>query len=476
MRKYIPVLVLLLTAFVFQANAQKNKKKPNVVFIFADDLGYGDLACYGHPYVETPNIDKLAKEGTKFNRFYATGVTCCPSRTGFMTSRHPASYQKYMAFYDFAGRKTITELLRDNGYVTGHVGKWHISGERKPANGTYGIDHINIVGDSKDETRGKDDDVFDAAIDFLDQHGKGDKPFYLNVWGHISHYKVDPHEKYPEHYKNLKVDYKDFDSHFHEKLDRTKTLVNDVDSAMRNYVGEVWSLDLAVGRLMKKLKELGIDKNTIVVFSSDQGPAPNKLTIGKEANPDPVIKGNMLGWAGGLRGGKHEQFEGGVRIPFIVRYPGHVPKNKVNKHTILSALDWLPTLCSITNTPYNKDDFEGVDASDIWFGSKKKTDRYLFWKVSAPGGAISVLHNNWKAHYNKKSKSYSLYDLDNDSGERNDVAQDNPEILKDLVAKVDKWNETLPTTYIKKDKSEKKGRQKNKKNKGKKKKKKEVVH
>ena len=102
------------------------KKKPNIVFILADDLGYGDLACYGHPYAKTPHVDSLAKEGTRFTRYYATGVTCQPSRVGFMTSRHPRSFERRVGDFGFDGRATITELLNNNGYSTGHFGKWHI--------------------------------------------------------------------------------------------------------------------------------------------------------------------------------------------------------------------------------------------------------------------------------------------------------------------------------------------------------------
>jgi N-acetylgalactosamine-6-sulfatase len=114
--------------------------KPNVIFILADDFGWGDLACYGHPYSRTPNIDKLASEGTRFLQCYATGVTCCPSRTGFMTSKFPATFAKYPASGGFGERVTITELLKKQGYATGHFGKWHIGPGAKP--GTYGIDAI----------------------------------------------------------------------------------------------------------------------------------------------------------------------------------------------------------------------------------------------------------------------------------------------------------------------------------------------
>jgi hypothetical protein len=146
-------LVFALCAASLQVSAED---RPNIVMIFADDLGTGDLACYGHPYAVTPNIDRIAKEGTRFTRYYATGVTCCPSRTGFMTSRHPASFENYMSAYGFGDRITVTELLRDNGYATGHFGKWHI-GPEKPgrANGVYGIDEVGIIGNSERPDAGR---------------------------------------------------------------------------------------------------------------------------------------------------------------------------------------------------------------------------------------------------------------------------------------------------------------------------------
>ena len=167
--------------------------KPNVIFIFADDLGYGDLGCYGHPYAQTPALDQLAKEGTRYTQAYVTGVTCCPSRTGAMTGRHPARFAKYMADHGFGDSVTITELLKSNGYRTGHFGKWHIGPDAKP--GTYGIDVINNNGAAeKDDksARGRDAHLMDGASAFLKQTTRKKQPFYLNVWGHITHFPVKP--------------------------------------------------------------------------------------------------------------------------------------------------------------------------------------------------------------------------------------------------------------------------------------------
>ena len=134
--------------------------------MLADDMGTGDLGCYGHPYATTPNIDRLAEEGTLFTRYYATGVTCCPSRTGFMTSHHPASFDSYMADFGFGDKVTISELLNDEGYATGHFGKWHIGSDNKGVpEDDYGLDEVKIIGNSSGSS-GRDD-LFAAAIDFI---------------------------------------------------------------------------------------------------------------------------------------------------------------------------------------------------------------------------------------------------------------------------------------------------------------------
>lgn len=139
----LALLSLLLTPMTALPSADVPSKQPNIIFLLADDSGFVDFGCYGHPYARTPNIDKLAADGTRFTQFYATGVTCCPTRTGLMTSKWPASYPTYPANGGFADRVTITELLHKNGYATGHFGKWHIGPNDQTKPGTYGIDVIS---------------------------------------------------------------------------------------------------------------------------------------------------------------------------------------------------------------------------------------------------------------------------------------------------------------------------------------------
>src|SRR5262249_49206862 len=156
-----------LTLSATPADAQVSR--PNIVFILADDLGYADLKCYGHPYARTPNLDRLATEGTRFEQFYMTGGTCCPSRTGLMTGKFPATFREYPAGSGFGDRVTVTELLKRRGYTTGHFGKWHIGPKETP--GTYGIDSIHVnagaTARGRGDDRGRDASIFDDAIRFI---------------------------------------------------------------------------------------------------------------------------------------------------------------------------------------------------------------------------------------------------------------------------------------------------------------------
>ena len=454
--KRTSIFLSLFSLILLTAAAQpgtKNKERgttatqPNIVFILADDLGFGDLGCYGHPYAITPNIDGLAKDGTRFTRYYATGVTCQPSRVGFMTSRHPRSFPRRGGDYGFDGRPTITELLNNNGYATGHFGKWHIGpadGGKKvssvnPPADNYGIDEIKVLDSLKDRSKGRDDNTFEASIDFIERHK--DRPFYVNVWAHITHFRVPSDTVFAEKFRDLKVDESLFGPYMKtKKFDICRDeWGQSVDDCMRNYLADVWSLDLAVGRLLKKLDELGLSENTIVVFSSDQGPDNNTLNKNAANQVGDKTRANMMGWANGFRGGKHEMYEGGVRIPFIVRWPGKIPADTVNGTSILSGLDFLPTICNLTGTAYEKDRFEGLNVSGIWLGKNRSTERFLYWKKQY----ATALHGDWKYHVNRK-KGDELYHLANDPNETTNVIAKHPEKAKDMRKAITCWDESLP--------------------------------
>ncbi len=433
-----------LAVLALATAARADERPPNILFVFADDLGYADVGCYGHPYARTPAIDKLASEGTRFTQAYVTGTTCCPSRTGFMTGLFPARFEKYPAPYGFGDRVTVTDLLKKRGYRTGHFGKWHIGPE---TDGVYGIDEYASGENTKKSPRGRDAGLFDAAIDFVERNR--DRPFYVNVWGHVTHFPVNPHEDLAAKFKDVTVDRSDFSKTMQHKFDECVKIGGDLDASMRNYLGDVYSLDRAVGRLLKRIDELGLRENTIVVFSSDHGPAP--VILGKQGARK--YSNNMLGYAGVFRGGKHEQYEGGVRVPFVVRWPGHVKAGRVDESSVISGIDWMPTLCAIAGVEQLPETYDGEDVLAAWFGGKHTRTKPLFWRASAPGAAPAMRSGQWKLHLPRRGEP-ELYDLSVDPSESRNVADANPEVTARLRGQLETWVATLPKRY---DKGEERG-------------------
>ena len=417
-------------------------RPPNIVFMFADDLGYGDLGCYGHPYAKTPAIDQLAKEGTRFTQHYVTGVTCNPSRTGLMTGLFPARYPKYAADFGFGDRTTITDLLKKRGYRTGHFGKWHIGPE--DSSDTYGIDTVQTIGKSRDKSAGRDDDVYSAAIDFIEDNK--DRPFYVNVWGHSTHFPVNTPDALVGEFKNLKVDRRDFSPTMQNKFDECVQIGGDLDESMRQYLGDVYQLDLNVARMLKAIDDLGLRDNTIIVFSSDHGPAP--ITPGKTAPRE--FSNNMLGYAAEFRGGKHEQYEGGTRVPFIIRWPGKVKADQVDSTNVCSFIDWMPTLAAVAGVKELPEQLDGEDISDIWLGAKRPRGKTLFWKTSSTGSTPAIRNGKWKLHLNRKREGkLELYDLSVDPSESNSVAEEHPDVVASLRKNLRSWVAELPAQYEK---------------------------
>lgn len=418
------------------------ERYPNVVFMFADDLGYGDLGCYGHPYAHTPAIDQLAKDGTRFTQFCVTGVTCNPSRTGLMTGLFPARFPKYAADFGFSDNPAITELLKKQGYRTGHFGKWHIGPD--DSDGTYGIDTVETIGKSRNSKEGRDTNLYSAAIDFIRENKDG--PFYVNVWGHATHFPVNTPQSLAAKFDDVKVNRKDFSPTMQHKFDECEKIGGDVDESMRQYLGDVHQIDLNVGRVLATLDELNLTGNTIVVFSSDHGPAP--VIPGKQGARK--YSNNMLGYAGEFRGGKHSQYEGGTRVPFIIRWPGHVKAGRVDSTNVCSFIDWLPTLCSIAGVAQTPKELDGEDISDIWLGADRERSKPLFWKTSATGSTPAMRDGKWKLHLPRKQRGTpELYDLSADPSESINVAEANPQVLDQLTRKLRTWNATLPDAYEK---------------------------
>lgn len=457
-------LVCLLSLIAMASHAYAvEPAKPNIVFLLADDLGYGDLHCMGHPYSRTPAIDQLAKEGTLFKHFYVSGATCCPSRTGLMTGMCPARFPKYPASFGFSGAPTITEILKKNGYRTGHFGKWHIGDEQKP--GTFGIDAIQVLGGNRRDATGRDFEIAAAAIDFIKANKAG--PFYVNVWFHTPHNPVHPPKSFADQFAAVKVNRANFPNpDMQAHLELYEKLGGKLDAGMHNYLGDVLQLDGQVARVLKAIDDLGLRDNTIVVFTSDNGPA--RCTGGGEkaaapkAKPDPkkkveppkeALKENMLGSAGELRERKHSLHDGGIKQPLIVRWPGHVKAGRIDDTSVLAGVDYLPTLAGIAGILIDAPRYDGEDVSDIWLGATRERSRDLFWKASNPRDTPAMRHGNWKLLLpaNAKKDVVELFDLSKDPGERNNLAAKHPEIVAELTGVLRRWNSTLPTMYEKAD-------------------------
>mmetsp|Transcript_2157 Transcript_2157/g.5722 ORF Transcript_2157/g.5722 Transcript_2157/m.5722 type:complete len:519 (+) Transcript_2157:705-2261(+) len=311
----------------------------------------------------------------------------------------------------------------------------------EPTDGVYGIDYVRKVGPARRNSEGKDFDVFTEAIKFI-ENNSNNSPFYLNVWTHIAHSPVDPHSDLVEEFDDVLgddiIDRRKFSKNMQPIIDLALDFGGNLNTNMRNYLADVWSLDKQTGRLLQKLDDLGLRENTIVVFTADQGAAP---PISGQSNPQ-----NMLGYAGGFRGGKHDFYEGGVRTSFIIRWPGHVPAGMVNEKSVISGLDWLPTLCSIAGVSIDESKIEGEDVSDIWKGSNRQRKNPLFFKTSNVKGPKAILYKNWKFHDHKDTGKV-LYDLESNPEEDINVRNIYPQIAGAMESQLSLWDSTLPTEY-----------------------------
>jgi len=424
------------------AQPAASREQPNFVFMFADDLGYRDLSCYGHPYARTPALDKLAAEGTRFTQAYAAGPTCMPSRTGIMTGRCVARFDKRPDDFGFGDRVTVTELLKKNGYATGHFGKWHIGMDR--SDGVYGIDENDSGGKPDiDSPVGRDAPIYDAAIDFIKRHK--DVPFYVNIWGFTTHHPVVSAKNFLAEFSDVTVDRSDFSDYMKPFFDDSIELGGDLDQSMRHYLANVYALDRNVKSVLDLLDELGLSENTLVVFSSDQGPARPR-GIGLNATGPKATRKyrkydeNMVGDAGVFRGSKGTALEGGLRIPFIIRWPGRVKAGVVDTENVIAGYDWLLSICSLAGVTDVPDDLDGEDVSDIWLGATREHQKPLFWKA---GGNHVIREGKWK-YYLPWNGRGELYDILADPAEAKNLASQHPDVAAKLKKKVSAWKAELP--------------------------------
>jgi len=451
-------LLIVPTLYACKKKASEktyNQQKPNIVFILADDLGYGDLSCYGQQNFQTPNLDKMAAGGMRFTQHYSGTTVCAPSRSSLMTGQHTGhtpirgnkEWQPEGQWPMKAEAVTVAEILKQAGYTTGAFGKWGLGfvGTEGDPNQQgfdefYGYNcqrlaHNYYPGHLWDnnlkveipENSGDKFGVYapklihERALQFIEKNK--DKPFFLFYPNIIPHAELLlPEENLAEYRgkfqpENAFKGVEHGDKSFREGGYGTQPESHAAFAAM------VTLLDKQVGEILGKLKELGLEKNTLVIFSSDNGPH-------KEGGADP----DYFDSNGPLKGYKRDLYEGGIRVPMIAFWEGKIVAGSTSEH-ISAFWDFLPTVAEIAGvkTPENID---GISYLPELLGKEQKQHEYLYWEFHELGGRQAVRKGNWKLVsyqvFDPTKTTIELFNLADDIGEENNVAEKHPEIVKEL--------------------------------------------
>jgi arylsulfatase A-like enzyme len=425
-------------------------ERPNIVFIFADDWGWGDLSCHGHPYVKTPNIDRLAKEGADFCRFSVASGVCSPSRTAVMTGHFPARYNidGHFAWASSNAKRNmpdwlspqvplVSRFLRQAGYATAHFGKWHLSNNMipdSPLPSEYGFDAYGAFNCAGEQMPYHEDARH--ACEFIEQSNRDGKAFFINLWLHEPHTPFHTLPKYRWRFRDL------------QERDNI-------------YASVLSHADDRVGDVLATLDRLNLADNTLVIFSSDNGPARaarrTELTLMHDtATGAGYGIAAARGVTSGRKGYKAALFEGGIGVPFIARWPGKIAAGRVDETSLISAVDLLPTFCEIAGAKlpesYEPDGFSQVETlKGRGEASRKKP---LFWKMNSrwPPNEVQPYHwvsyatvdQNWKLVTNNDSSYSELYDIVADPYEKTDLKDNHPEVVVRLLKNIDAWKATLP--------------------------------
>ena len=436
------VVSLLAFSGVLERNVVCALERPNIVFIFADDWGWGDLSCHGHPYVKTPNIDRLAREGTDFHRFTVASGVCSPSRTAVMTGHFPARYNinGHFAWVEQNARRNMPDwlnpaapllprMLQQAGYLTGHFGKWHLANDMipdSPLPSEYGYDKYGAFNCAGEQMPVHED--VNQAIAFIEEAGKQRKPFFINLWMH------EPHTP------------------FHV-LPKYRWWFQDLDEADNIYAATLAHADDRIGQLLDMLDQNGLTEKTLVVFSSDNGPARAARPTELELSYDTATGAGFgiaasKGITGGRKGYKAALFEGGICVPCIARWPGTIPAGIVDNQTRISAVDILPTFCEFAGATMPEGYVpDGISQVTALCGKptpvRKKS---LFWKMSSPWpapksrqfhwGSYAVVDGPWKLIGNVDLSHVELYDITRDQKESINCAAEYPEVVGSLKTKI----------------------------------------
>lgn len=418
--------------------AQAEGSKPNIIFIFGDDWGYGDLGIHGSTFCQTPNLDRMAREGVDFTNFSVNSPVCSPSRVAVMTGQFPARYGIHQHFQSVKAHikrdmpdwldpqaPMLPRMLQEAGYTTGHFGKWHLgSVGDSPTEDAYGYDRFaTFNGSKKNEISKGGLSSVDHAEKFIREFKHG--PFFVNLWLHEVHTPHLPQKRFMKQFKHL-------------------------GEAERVYASVVAEGDEAVGRIMSLLQELDIDDKTLLVFSTDNG--PEHSDDHRDHKGEGLGKFYSVGETGGLKGEKRSLFSGGIRVPFIVRWPGVVPQGKTNTHSVITAVDLLPTFLDVAGVPLPKGyEPDGQSAFAAFKGEDWVRTKPIFWEWRGGDNGeytwptMGVRNGRWKLLVNNETGQVALYDLEQDWAEKTDVSDRHPETVEMLKEQLKAWKKSLPT-------------------------------
>lgn len=442
-RKFVQTLAAGTTIFsklnstaqthVAQTSATAKNSRPNIIFILADDLGWGDLSCYGRPDYRTPNIDLLAARGTRFTDAYSASAVCTPTRCGYITGRYPARFtigleEPLIASNINAGleshQPTIASSLKQSGYDTALVGKWHLGFRPKWGPNAHGFDeffgilsgagdyflHKNGLGQpdlyenlTPVERNGYLTDLLtERAVSYVTKRRSA--PFFLSL-----HYTA-PHWPWQGPNGGETVSFMD------KTNERTKMSRG---GSLKLYAEMMKSLDDGVGRVMKAIKAAGIEKQTLVIFTSDNG-------------------GERFSYQWPFSGQKGDLLEGGIRVPAIVSWPSMVPANRVTQQMAIT-MDWTATILAAAQTDAAvRSSLDGIDLLPVIKGASPVRDRTFFWRIY---DLDAVRDGKWKFYRNGEVRR--LFDLSVDQHEQADFSAQHPEVLQRLMSQFAKWNDTM---------------------------------
>lgn len=412
MKKILLALLLGAAAPILTSAADR----PNLILFLADDLGYGDLGCFGHPLIKTPNLDAFARQGVRLTQCYAGSAVCSPSRSALLTGRTPHRNGVYTWIAERGevhlrtSEITLPTLLRQSGYTTCHSGKWHLNGlfndPGQPQPNDHGYDwwfatqnnaapsHENPTNFVRNGTPAgpltgySAPLVVEEAVNWLKGKRDADKPFFLAVWTHEPHYPIKSDPKFKAQYPDL------------------------TDDVQIEHHANVTQMDHAFGQLMKALDEQKLTDNTFVFFTSDNGPEGDG------------IKSPGRGSSGGLRGRKRDLHEGGIRVPGLARWPGKIAPGTTCETPVIGS-DVFPTMLGIAGLkPPGDRVIDGVDVLAALQGKADRVDRPqpLYWRLHmAPNAQYAMRVDDWKILADAKLTEFELYNLKTDPQETTDL-------------------------------------------------------